>query len=56
MKDAIMESMKKQVTVTLPKDLLEWLDEQVKQRTYADRSHAMEMAILALKEKMGGSK
>ncbi len=42
---------KKQVTVTLPKDLLEWLDEQVQKRTYSDRSHAMEVAILTLKEK-----
>jgi Arc/MetJ-type ribon-helix-helix transcriptional regulator len=47
-----MEDMpKKQVTVTLPKELLAWLDEQVATRTYADRSHAVEVAILTLKEK-----
>lgn len=47
-----MEDMpKKQVTVTIPKELLEWLDGEVDKRTYADRSHAVEMAILSLREK-----
>jgi len=47
-----MEGMpKKRVGLTLPEDLVKWLDEQVKKRTYADRSHAVEVAILTLKEK-----
>jgi Arc/MetJ-type ribon-helix-helix transcriptional regulator len=47
-----MEDMpKKQVTVTIPKELLAWIDEQVQKRTYSDRSHAFEIAILTLKEK-----
>ena len=46
-----MESMpKKRVGLTLPEDLVKWLDEQVKTRKYADRSHAVEVAILTLKE------
>ena len=46
-----MEGMpKKRVGLTLPEDLVKWLDEQVKKRTYADRSHAVEVAILTLKE------
>jgi metal-responsive CopG/Arc/MetJ family transcriptional regulator len=49
-----MESMpKKRVCITLPEGLVEWLDKQVDSRTYADRSHAIEMAIIALKEKKG---
>lgn len=47
-----MEGMpKRPVTVTIPQDLLEWLDAQVQKRTYSDRSHAVEVAILTLKEK-----
>lgn len=48
-----MESMpKKRVGITLPEDLVKWLDEQVRRRIYADRSHAIEVAILTLKEKL----
>jgi len=43
--------VKKRVCVTLPEDLVEWLDDQVKTRIYADRSHAVEIAILRMKEK-----
>lgn len=47
-----LENMPKvRVGLTLPEDLVRWLDEQVKTRTYADRSHAVEIAILTLKEK-----
>jgi Arc/MetJ-type ribon-helix-helix transcriptional regulator len=34
------------VTVTLPKDCVEWLDEQVKSRIFHNRSHAVEVVIL----------
>jgi Arc/MetJ-type ribon-helix-helix transcriptional regulator len=34
------------ISVTLPKDAVEWLDEKVKNRTYANRSHAVEVLIL----------
>ena len=47
-----METMPKvRVGVTLPRELVEWLDRQVDSRVYADRSHAIEVAILTLKEK-----
>jgi len=47
-----MESMpKKRVGVTLPEDLVAWLDKEVEKRTYSDRSHAIEVAILTLKRK-----
>lgn len=42
---------KVRVGVTLPRELVEWLDRQVNSRMYADRSHAIEVAILTLKEK-----
>ena len=41
------------ISVTLPKPCLEWLDKQVEARTYANRSHAIEVLIL---EKMKGEK
>jgi len=37
---------RERITVTLPKDCLEWLDEQVKSRVYHNRSHAVEVVIL----------
>jgi Arc/MetJ-type ribon-helix-helix transcriptional regulator len=43
---------KERVGLTLPKELVQWLDDQVKTRVYADRSHAVEVAILTLKEKV----
>jgi metal-responsive CopG/Arc/MetJ family transcriptional regulator len=36
---------KKRVTVSLSKDILEWVDAQVEDRTYKDRSHAIEKII-----------
>jgi len=37
---------KERITITLPKPCLEWLDKQVEARTYANRSHAIEILIL----------
>jgi len=34
------------ISITLPKPCLEWLDGKVKDRTYANRSHAIEVLIL----------
>jgi Arc/MetJ-type ribon-helix-helix transcriptional regulator len=41
------------ISVTLPKEAVEWLDEKVKNRTYANRSHAVEVLILEAKRKEG---
>jgi Arc/MetJ-type ribon-helix-helix transcriptional regulator len=47
-----MENVPKdKVHITLPKELVAWIDQQVKTRAYADRSHLIEVAILTLKEK-----
>jgi Arc/MetJ-type ribon-helix-helix transcriptional regulator len=36
--------------VTIPKELIAWVDSQVKRRKYSTRSHAVEVALLQLKE------
>jgi Arc/MetJ-type ribon-helix-helix transcriptional regulator len=38
------------ITLTLPSDLAKWVDEKVRDREYATRSHAFEVAILELKK------
>jgi Arc/MetJ-type ribon-helix-helix transcriptional regulator len=38
------------LTLTLPADLAKWIDAQVRERKYATRSHALEVAILELKK------
>jgi metal-responsive CopG/Arc/MetJ family transcriptional regulator len=43
---------KVRVTVSLSKDVVDWLDSQVAERVYKDRSHALEKIIFDLmKEK-----
>jgi metal-responsive CopG/Arc/MetJ family transcriptional regulator len=39
------------VTITIPEDLLEWLDDKVKERVYASRSHAFEVFVIEAKRK-----
>jgi Arc/MetJ-type ribon-helix-helix transcriptional regulator len=41
------------ISVTLPKETVEWLDKKVENRTYANRSHAVEVLILEVKKKEG---
>lgn len=42
------------ISITLPKECVEWLDRQVALRIYANRSHAVEVLILkAMKEEAG---
>ncbi len=37
--------MKERLTITLDQDLLEWLDEQVALKRFANRSHGIEFLI-----------
>ena len=37
--------MKDRITVTIDKELLEWIDEKIKQKTFANRSHGIEFLI-----------
>jgi Arc/MetJ-type ribon-helix-helix transcriptional regulator len=38
--------VRKRVSITLPKECLEWIDSEVRNRTYGNRSHAIEVLIL----------
>jgi metal-responsive CopG/Arc/MetJ family transcriptional regulator len=38
------------ITLTLPADLIKWVDERVEAREYATRSHGFEVALLELKK------
>jgi Arc/MetJ-type ribon-helix-helix transcriptional regulator len=40
-----MERQRKQVTITLPPDILDWVDKEINNRTFANRSHAIEKAL-----------
>ncbi|MEM3459100.1 MAG: ribbon-helix-helix domain-containing protein [Candidatus Bathyarchaeia archaeon] len=39
------EMPKQRVTVSISKDVLEWIDSQVEKRIFKDRSHAFEKLI-----------
>jgi Arc/MetJ-type ribon-helix-helix transcriptional regulator len=39
------------VSITLPKECLEWMDQKIGSRIYANRSHAIEVIILEVKKK-----
>ena len=41
--------MKQRITVTLDKEILNWLDGKIKERIFANRSHGLEFLI---KQKM----
>ena len=44
--------VRKPISVTLPKECVEWLNLKVESRVYANRSHAIEVLILeAMKDK-----
>ena len=45
------ESMvKKRIAITVSADLLKWVDQKVKDTTFANRSHAIEHSLTKLKE------
>ncbi|MFH2027854.1 MAG: ribbon-helix-helix domain-containing protein [Nanoarchaeota archaeon] len=37
--------MKERITVTLDKELLDWLDRKITDKTFANRSHGLEFLI-----------
>ena len=37
--------MKKRISITLDKELLDWLDKKIKEKTFANRSHGIEYLI-----------
>ena len=46
MKTEESEMPRERVSLTLPKECIEWVDKQVETRTYHNRSHAIEVLIL----------
>jgi len=47
----IIEVMRLKKTVTLPKDVVEWLQEQIKERRFSNLSHGLEYAVYQLMKK-----
>ena len=37
---------RERVSITLPKECVEWVDDKVKSRIYSNRSHAIEVLVL----------
>jgi len=37
--------MKERITITLDKELLEWIDKRIEQKVFASRSHGLEFLI-----------
>ncbi|MGB9748520.1 MAG: ribbon-helix-helix domain-containing protein [Candidatus Woesearchaeota archaeon] len=42
--------MKERITITLNEELLDWIDNKIKKRIFANRSHAFEFLIARLME------
>ena len=47
----VKELVRMPISVTLPKECVEWLDKKVESRVYANRSHALEVLILETMKK-----
>jgi Arc/MetJ-type ribon-helix-helix transcriptional regulator len=46
MSETEVKELRVPISVTLPKEVVEWLDKKVESRVYANRSHAIEVIIL----------
>jgi len=46
MQDEVKSMARERLSITLPKECVEWLDKQVEARKYFSRSHAIEVLIL----------
>jgi Arc/MetJ-type ribon-helix-helix transcriptional regulator len=47
---------KDQTTITLPPEVMAWLDKMVEERIFANRSHGIELALMRLKNEMDAAK
>jgi Arc/MetJ-type ribon-helix-helix transcriptional regulator len=45
-----MESMKKSISITIEKELVTWIDQQVKTQRFRNRSHLVELALMKFRE------
>ncbi|MCX6652431.1 MAG: ribbon-helix-helix domain-containing protein [Methanomassiliicoccales archaeon] len=48
-----MVRQREKLTVTVPQELIDWLDEMVKKRVFASRSHGVELCIMEYRERHG---
>lgn len=48
-----MENMKAKISVTVERQIVDWIDEQVKTQRFRNRSHAVELALMKFIEKEG---
>jgi len=46
--------MKVKKTITIDKDLLDWIEQKIKEKEFGSTSHAIEKAISELRRKMEG--
>jgi metal-responsive CopG/Arc/MetJ family transcriptional regulator len=46
MESEVTQMVRERVSITLPKECMVWLDKKIENRTYANRSHAIEVLIL----------
>ncbi len=42
--------MKERITITLDKEILDWLDKKIEERVFANRSHGFEFLIAKTKK------
>ena len=42
--------MKERISATIDKDLSDWINQQVRTKTFRNRSHVIEVALIKLKE------
>ena len=40
------------LTITLPKEIIDWIDKKIADLTFANKSHAIEKALREMKERM----
>lgn len=45
-KSGLEEMVRRRVSITLPKECLDWIDSKIASRVYANRSHAIEVITL----------
>ena len=45
-----MQGMKQSISVTVEKELVEWIDQKVKTQRFRNRSHLVEVALMRFRE------
>jgi len=46
MQSELRDMPRERISLTLPEECVEWIDEKVKRRTYYNRSHAIEVLVI----------